>query len=110
VNFNLNSEPVKYTLLALTAPVWLPFAKALWREINDALRDEGGLLGATPTAAELAQIERERGRFHSGMVSVTWEEQERLEARGGALGPGPDAGRGPQPPADTARTRGFRSR
>jgi hypothetical protein len=100
----LNSEPVKYAVIALSAPVWLPFAKALWREFNDALRDEGGILGAAPSAAELAAIERERGRFTSGMVSVSWEEQERLDS-GGQLDTPTRT-----PSASLPRARGFRQR
>jgi hypothetical protein len=104
VAFELNSEPVKYALIALSAPVWLPFARALWREFNDALRDEGGLLGEAPSAAELAAIERERGRFQSGLVSITWAEQERLEN-------GADASARARAPTSTAtRSPGFRSR
>ncbi|MBL8800860.1 MAG: hypothetical protein JNN27_02615 [Planctomycetes bacterium] len=82
MDIHLNSEPVKYALLLLTLPFWLPFAKALWTEFNDSLRDEGGLLGAAPTPEELAAIERTRGRFQSSMRSVTREEQARLENSG----------------------------
>lgn len=82
VDIHLNSEPVKYALLLLTLPFWLPFAKALWTAFNDSLRDEGGLLGTAPTPEELAAIERQRGRFQSAMRSVTWEEQARLESAG----------------------------
>ena len=57
---HLNSEPVKYGILFLSSPIWLPFVKALWRALNDALRDEGGILGNTPTAAELRALEREQ--------------------------------------------------
>lgn len=82
MDIHLNSEPVKYALLLLTLPFWLPFAKALWTAFNDSLRDEGGLLGTAPTPEELAAIERKRGRFQSAMRSVTWEEHARLENAG----------------------------
>ena len=74
---HLNSEPVKYAIIALSFPVWWPFARALWREFNDSLRDEGGIFGSPPSAEELRRIERERGRFHSTLTSVTWAEHER---------------------------------
>ena len=70
----LNSEPVKYAIIILTAPFWLPFAKALWRELNDSLRDEGGLLGRAPTEQELAEMNREFGVHESALVSERWEE------------------------------------
>lgn len=88
MDIHLNSEPVKYAIVALTFPFWGPFAKALWQEFNDALRDEGGLFGAAPTPEQLKAIERQRGRFRSGMVCVTWAEHERGEGREVAGGQG----------------------
>ncbi len=84
MDIHLNSEPVKYAIVALSFPLWGPFAKAMWKEFNDALRDEGGLFGAPPTPEQLRAIERERGRFRSGMVSVTWAEHERQQGHSGA--------------------------
>jgi hypothetical protein len=80
--FSLNSEPVKWVLILASAPLWLPFFRALWKDWNDSLRDEGGLLGLTPTTAELSQLDKQRGKHRSTMLSVTWEEYER--ARGSA--------------------------
>lgn len=106
MDIHLNSEPVKYAIIALSFPLWAPFAKALWQEFNDSLRDEGGIFGEAPTAAELAAIERERGRFRSSLVSVTHEEQERID------GASPAASRSQAPgrPAALSRARGFRAR
>ncbi|HVS10075.1 MAG TPA: hypothetical protein VMS76_09390 [Planctomycetota bacterium] len=70
----LNSEPVKYAIILLTAPFWLPFVKALWRELNDSLREEGGLLGQAPTPKELAEMNRELGAHESSLVSERWED------------------------------------
>lgn len=70
----LNSEPVKYAIILLTAPFWLPFAKALWRELNDSLRDEGGILGRAPTPLELAEMNRELGVHEDSLVSERWED------------------------------------
>lgn len=105
MDIHLNSEPVKYGILALTFPFWMPFAKALWSELNSSLRDEGGVFGDVPTAAELRAIESQQGRFRSGMVSVTWAEHERLEAGGS---PAATAAGAPAPAP--ARKRGFGSR
>jgi len=110
VDIHLNSEPVKYALLLLSLPFWLPFAKALWTALNDSLRDEGGLLGTAPTPEELAAIERKRGRFQSAMRSVSWEEQARLDASGGSA-QGNDGLTAPRPTPDSAagsRRRTFR--
>lgn len=72
----LNTEWVKYTILLLSSPIWWPFLKALWRAVNDALRDEGGVFGHAPTSAELEALDREYGAHVSPLVNVTWEEFE----------------------------------
>lgn len=102
--FSLNSEPVKYAVIALSAPVWLPFARALWKELNDSLRDEGGILGLAPSQKELELINRREGRHESPLISETWDEHE--------TGTGPAATRRARsaaaPPTQAARPRGFR--
>lgn len=50
-------EVLRYAIVLVTAPLWLPFVKALWKEFNRALRWEGGLLGRRPSAREVAEIE-----------------------------------------------------
>ena len=72
----LNSDPVKYALMFVTAPIWLPFVKALWRALNDALRDEGGIFGEAPTESELRAMNRELGVHESPLVNTTWEQHE----------------------------------
>ncbi len=67
---NLNTELFKYVLLVVTVPFWLPFVRAIWEDFNQALRDEGGLLGYGPPAAERGQ----EGELPSSMVSETHEE------------------------------------
>lgn len=57
----LNSEPVKYGLVILLAPYWIPFFKALWHSLNDSLREEGGLFGRAPTPEQMRDIERRHG-------------------------------------------------
>ncbi len=39
----LNTEAVKYTLLAVSSPFWWPFVRELWREFNDILAEEAML-------------------------------------------------------------------
>lgn len=55
----MNAYIIKYLLLVLTAPLWLPFAKALWEEFNDAMREDGGLWGDDPSAVERERIRAE---------------------------------------------------
>lgn len=102
--FALNSEPVKWTLIVLSAPVWMPFFRALWKEWNDSLRDEGGMLGFAPTARELEQINRREGRHKSILINETWDEYEQSR---GLSTPSP---RSTATRSAAARPRGFRSR
>lgn len=70
---DLNSEFFKYILVLISAPFWVPFVKAVWEELNDALRNEGGLFGAEPTADQLVELNLEKGEYVSPMVSVARE-------------------------------------
>lgn len=99
--FGLNSEPVKYLLIVLTAPFWIPFFKALFKEFNDSLRDEGGLFGLPPTKEKLAEMNRELGKFRSPLVSELRQapgHAERLDRRGGGPAPRARKPRGFGPP------------
>jgi hypothetical protein len=66
----LNSEPVKYAIVAMAAPLWIPFARALWHTLNDGLRDEGGLLGQPPTEEQLRELEQRYGPAGASLISV----------------------------------------
>lgn len=101
--FALNSEPVKWVLIVLSSPLWVPFFKALWKEWNDSLRDEGGVLGFAPTTKELAAINRREGLHRSTMMSETWDEYERRRAA-------PDERRARAAGSPTAARRSFRAR
>ncbi len=108
----LNTPWVKYTILILATPIWWPFVKALWRALNDALRDEGGVFGHTPTAAEMDALDREYGAHVSPLVNVTWEEHESgVDARGGGERRSGSVPRGPAArgaPRAQPKPRGFR--
>lgn len=70
---DLNTEAFKYTLLALTSPLWWPFVRELWRELNDILAEEGGLFGRKPTDKELAELRRERAAREAALVNEVRE-------------------------------------
>ncbi|MBM3988249.1 MAG: hypothetical protein FJ294_09870 [Planctomycetes bacterium] len=89
MDFSLNSEPVKYALIALTVPLWWPFVRELWRELNDSLRDEGGILGQQLSPTELEHMNKARDRREPALVSEKWDEHERgnaLESKGSRRG------------------------
>ena len=73
---SINSDLFRYGLLIVTAPLWVPFLKALWEECNDSLREEGGLFGFELTPAQLERINREKGAFQSPLVHEPWDAPE----------------------------------
>lgn len=105
--FSLNSEPVKYVVIALSAPIWMPFARALWKELNDSLRPEGGILGLAPSEKELEALNKSEGLHDTPLISETWAEHE------AGTGPRQAARRtrssgAAAPSAPAPRPRGFR--
>ena len=109
LEFNVNTPVVKYAILVLAAPVWWPFVKALWKEFNAILVEEGGILGRTPDEDELRAIRREKARRESALVrelrdAKAFEPRRRPEMDG-------RAGFGPPRPGAAApgapRRRGF---
>jgi hypothetical protein len=102
--FSLNSEPVKYVVIALSSPVWLPFLRALWKELNDSLRPEGGILGLAPSDKELEALNKSEGLHDTPLISETWAEHE------AGNGPRQAARRTRSAPTASAapRPRGFR--
>ena len=64
-----NKKLIKFLLLAATTPLWLPFIKILWKDLNDAVRPDGGLYGETPSKARRAEIEAELAKQDDPWVS-----------------------------------------
>ncbi|MFT7670745.1 MAG: hypothetical protein ACI8X5_003456 [Planctomycetota bacterium] len=62
------SKLMKATLLLVTSPAWVPFLRALWKEANESMADEGGLLGRDPTAKELEEIREKMRKRPDPMV------------------------------------------
>lgn len=67
---DLNKSLIKYGLLILTSPIWYPFLKAVWQELNTALRADGGLLGKLPSAREREELERNPPPDEDPLVNV----------------------------------------
>ncbi len=62
-------EIVKYLIVILSAPAWIPFIRALGQEITLCMREEGGFLGKTPNKEKLEEIRREIAREESPLIS-----------------------------------------
>lgn len=86
---SLNTDLFKYALLALTAPLWWPFLKALYAEMNEALREEGGLLGNPPSESELAKIRREPPNSPSPLVNQEHGSEQAVQGPRGGAAPTP---------------------
>jgi len=84
-----NTEVIKYAIVILGTPYWWPFVKTLWKELNDSLREEGGILGRTLVKGELERKNIELGEFESPLVS------ELREAKGAPRRTSPVSARGP---------------
>jgi hypothetical protein len=83
----LNTEWFKYTLVIVTSPIWWPFVRELWKEFNDILAEEGGLLGRKPTEEELAGIRRRRAVQEAALVRELREEERQGRGRSRSSGP-----------------------
>lgn len=116
---HVNSEFFKYVLIAVAAPFWLPFLKALWSDFDRSLRDEGGLLGYGPTPTWLEEKRRQEeegeGEYTSSLVNETWEQarQRGLRTPNGVSTSPPPSTQGPRSKAGRSApmrnpTRGFR--
>jgi hypothetical protein len=63
----------KLLVIAILAPAWVPIIHALWREVNESLVEEGGVLGGTPTRGEAELLAQQRRESGESLVSVTIE-------------------------------------
>ena len=62
-------QVLRWVFLIGAAPIWLPFLFTLWRDFNDALRLDGGLLGSPPTGRDLETAQRELAEKPDVLVS-----------------------------------------
>ena len=93
----LNKEILRWVILIGALPIWLPFIVTLWNDFNEALREEGGLLGDPPTPRELEIIRLEKARkpdllTNEPIVRVGDRRRPRMDGRNpGPNAPGPRA-------------------
>ena len=104
----LNTEIVKYTLLVMAFPVWMPFFKALYTELNDALAEEGGLFGRTPTQREIEVLATDPNRSKSPLVNREFDPSDPTR-RGAHATPGAAPQRNAPPQKSRASSAGAES-
>ncbi len=97
---------LKGLLVLLTAPVWFPFLKAVWEELNEAMADEGGLFGRMPTHKELEVLERGKRGKEDALVHEPWLTPEQRMAGRRTLR-SPDERRGSGAKAGPRKRGGF---
>ena len=105
-----NSELIRYLFVLAAAPIWVPFMKALWKELMRAMRPDGGLYGPPPTARKRAEIEREIASEPDPVVHEPIAHRRRIgEKKPGSPPAGaPGLARRPNRPPPDNRRRGFR--
>jgi len=94
----INRDLVRWLLLIALLPIGWPFVKALWKDFNNALREEGGLFGSQPSAREIDLIREEKKREPDTLVSEPWVrpgEVRKPRLRGRSDRPGPTGTRNP---------------
>jgi hypothetical protein len=105
----------KVIILVVCAPLWWPIMKALLREIDSALRKDGGILARTYTARDLKNLEERYGRYEDPLKSIPRTGRDERRAAAGRPAAAPRAA-GKPPPAGggstgrsmrSQRTRGF---
>jgi len=111
---DLTRDVLRWALLIGSAPIWWPFLRTLWRDFNDALREEGGLFGRPPTDRELERLRAERAAqpptlTSEPLVRTGEHRRTRLGAHTGpARAPGTPGARAPSQRSAAQRPRGFR--
>jgi hypothetical protein len=68
----INRDLVRWLILIALLPIGWPFVKALWKDFNGALREEGGLFGSQPSPREVQQILEAKKREPETLVSEAW--------------------------------------
>jgi len=100
----LNGEVARYLLLAVTSPIWWPFLRELYKEMDNALREDGGLLGRTraPKAGPSAYV--------SPLVSTPFRDPAAERAAPRSVGAAQGKQQASAAPPVAERRRGFRDR
>jgi len=96
----INRDLVRWLILIALMPIGWPFLKALWKDFNGALREEGGLFGSQPSPREVQQIRAEKQREPETLVSEPWVRpgdvrKPRLRGRADRSGAAPRSGAKP---------------
>mgnify|MGYP003656307014 CR=1 FL=1 len=67
----------KLMVLGISAPMWIPILKELWKEVNESLAEEGGVFGDVPDEKAAKAINLTRAREGKSMVSVLMADRDK---------------------------------
>lgn len=98
----------KVLIVLLASPLWYPFLKAVWEELNESMAEEGGIFGRPPTAKEWEQGAQERELREDPLVHDAWPTEAERRAGRHPMGGSREGSAGPGQPPSTPRRRGFR--
>ena len=80
----MNSTLIRFLLIAVTAPWWMPVARALWLEAREILENEG--LGTprrqSPGAPLRPNLDAPRGLVHKPRLSNTRDREAQRRSSG----------------------------
>lgn len=79
----LDLELLRWILFIGAAPIWWPFLRTVWRDIDEALAEEGGMFGRAPTGRELEEIQRRKAARPDPLHSEPWARPDAPSAAGG---------------------------
>jgi hypothetical protein len=79
----------KIIILIFAAPIWFPIVRTLLREIDSALRKEGGILARTYTARDLKALEERQGVYEDPLRSIPRGTRAERNARTTRTAPAP---------------------
>jgi hypothetical protein len=78
-------ELLKVGVVLLLAPVWLPFMRALWNDLQDLFEEDGGLFGDDPGPRRREEIRAAKARRPPLMVHEWVAHHHPGEARNNAV-------------------------
>jgi hypothetical protein len=79
----LDLELLRWILLIGAAPIWWPFLRTVWRDIDEALAEEGGVFGRAPGPRELERIRRRKAEQPDPLHSEPWVRPDAPSGSGG---------------------------
>jgi hypothetical protein len=97
----------RIVILLFAAPIWFPIVRTLLREINAALRTEGGIMGRNYTARDLKHLEERDGAYEDPLRSVPRGSRAERKARAAPVSTGRGSGGATGRSVHSRSARGF---